>query len=155
MITSCNDSIVEAWIVVAPIPLHSLTQLGERLANHLELSLVVVLAPVPWQEWGKSTYFSYLVVWSAAILARFLTAPSNWVLKVVNICTSLSTNSWSREQELDISSFPNGDLVKGFVGDGDCWEVCSSHERILQNCQVHRKALKTKFNIALYCQQFK
>ena len=141
MITSCNDSIVEAWIVVAPIPLHSLTQLGERLANHLELSLVVVLAPVPWQEWRKSTYFPYLVVWSAAILARFLTAPSNWVLKVVNICTSLSTNSW--DPELDISSFPNGDLVKGFVGDGDCWEVCSSHERILQNCQVHRKARKT------------
>ena len=49
--TTCgNDSIIEAWIVIAPIPLHSLAKLGERLPNHLELSLVVVLAPVTLQE---------------------------------------------------------------------------------------------------------
>ena len=65
-VTCCNDGIVEAWIVVSPIPLHSLTQLGERLANHLELSLVVILAPVWCTIVARATEsensFSYLVV---------------------------------------------------------------------------------------------
>ena len=43
--TCGNDGIVEAWIVIAAISLHGLTKLRKRLSNHLELPLVVVLAP--------------------------------------------------------------------------------------------------------------
>ena len=44
-VTCGNDGIVEAWIVIATISLHGLAQLRKRLSNHLELPLVVVLAP--------------------------------------------------------------------------------------------------------------
>ena len=43
--TCGNNGIVEAWIVIAAITLHGLAQLRKRLSNHLELPLVVVLAP--------------------------------------------------------------------------------------------------------------
>ena len=67
-----------------------------RVTESDSFSYLVILCKSDW-----IIKLSYLVVWSAAILARFFTAPSNWVLKVVNICTSLSTKSWLREQELD------------------------------------------------------
>ena len=45
LVTCGNDGIVEAWIVIAAISLHGLAKLRKRLSNHLELPLVVVLAP--------------------------------------------------------------------------------------------------------------
>ena len=45
LVTCRNDGIVKAWIVIAAVSLHGLAQLRKRLSNHLELPLVVVLAP--------------------------------------------------------------------------------------------------------------